>query len=652
MSTDLAPGSRGTDLTRRLLRLLRDGAPPAAYHALLEACPAAELPALRPLVSDALDVRAQLEGRQRREKELAALYETAGDLSSLRDLEAVLQAIVHRSRVLLDADVAYLMLHDPRHGDNYMRVTDGIRTEAFRNARLPMGAGLGGLVAKTATPYNTADYLNDARFEHTVDGMVRGEGLMAIQGVPLKRGDQVIGVLFAANRRIRPFSDAEVALLISLASHAAIAIENATLFQDVRRAVDELTEANAVVQAHSTMVERAAALHERLTTIVLHGGGMEDVAESLAELLGGSILVFDADDRTLTAVGEGAEVDEARATGTLPVASPVARAVHEARVLGTEAPRTRRIPGTGAGAGACATLILAGSEMLGTLALVRERVDSGEMRSLERAALVTALILLSQRMVAEAELRVRGEILEDLLGAPHRDPEGLRRRAALMGLRLDRPHTVLAARCRSGRRRGIVQAATGFAAHASGLAGEYRGDVIALLPADQDPAADTARALAAHLSRSVDDAVTVGAAAAAPGAEALVSAHQEAQRCLEVLLALDRDGEGACADELGIYGLLFHQAGRSELRAFVRRTIGPVLDYDARRGGELAHTMLTYFSRDASLTKAAADLFIHVNTLYQRIDRISSLLGPGWRHGDQALQVHLALKVNAVLATA
>jgi len=651
-STSTPPGEAAVETAGQLLRLLREGAAPDAYRTLLDRCHAEDRDRLGPLVDDALKVRERLAESGRREAELGALYETAGDLSSLRDLEAVLQAIVRRAHGLLGTDVAYLMLNDSARGDTYMRVTDGIRTEAFKQARLAMGAGLGGLVAKTATPYSTSDYFRDSRFDHVIDPIVRDEGLISIQGVPLRLGNNVIGVLFAANRRIRPFADHEVALLVSLANHAAIAIENATLFQDVRRAVDELTEANAVIQAHSESIERAAALHERLTTIVLDGGDLTDVASTLADVLGGSILVLDPRGRTLAAAGTDPLVGHARAEGTLPDSCPAAQAVRQARVPSTGTRRTRRFPASGDSPAACAAPIVAGNELLGVLAFVRDRLDASDVRSLERAALVTAVMLLSERTVAEAEHRLRGEILEDLLGSPHRDPEGLRRRATLVGLALDLPHTVLTARSRDSLpRRRITDAATPFAAHEGGLAGEYRGNVVVLLPGDHGPG-ESARRLADHLSRATDAPVTVGAAGAAPGVDGIVEAHRDAAHCLDVLLALDRDGDGASPGELGIYGLLFHQTGRAELHHFVRRLIGPVLDYDARRGGDLVRTLLAYFACDANLTRTAADLYIHVNTLYQRIDRVTSLLGPQWRHSDQALQVHLALKIHTVLSAA
>ncbi|MFJ1551360.1 helix-turn-helix domain-containing protein [Streptomyces sp. NPDC088246] len=583
--------------TSTLLRLLREEADEAAFRAV-----AAE----PPLVDEALEIRSRLAAHRSREAALAALYETAGDLASLRDLEDVLQAIVSRARSLVGTDVAYLLLSDPEEGDTYVRVTDGITTDGFKTGRLAAGTGLGGLVAATAVPYHTADYPNDARFEHTpyVDGVIGAEGLVAIQGVPLKFGDQVYGVLFAANRRVRPFSPDEVDLLISLANHAALAIENATLFEEVRK---------------------TAAVHERLTAVALDGGGPTGLATALADVLRGSVLVLDSQDRPLASAGDAP-----------PEPADLAREMAQARDLRSSASR-----GT-----VCVTPIVATDEHLGTLLLVRGGLDASDIHALERAAQAAALMLLGERAVAEAEHRLRGEILEDVLGAPHRDPEGLRRRAALVGLDLEGDHVVLVARGGDhGRRRRITELAGGHATRLGGIAGEYGGSTVVVLPAVEDPGG-AARALAELLTAGIGHPVTVGAEHAAPGATAVVEAHRDAARCLDVLVALDRAGEGACRDDLGIHGILLGPAGRDELDRFVRRTIGPLVEHDETRGSDLVRTALTYFACDGKLSRTATALYVHVNTLYQRIDRISALLGPQWRHGDHALQVHLALTMR------
>ncbi|WP_405749364.1 helix-turn-helix domain-containing protein [Streptomyces sp. NBC_00012] len=71
-----------------------------------------------------------------------------------------------------------------------------------------------------------------------------------------------------------------------------------------------------------------------------------------------------------------------------------------------------------------------------------------------------------------------------------------------------------------------------------------------------------------------------------------------------------------------------------------------MVEHDENRGSDLVHTALTYFVCDGNLSRTAAALYVRVNTLYQRMDRISALLGPRWRHGDHALQVHLALTMR------
>lgn len=112
------------------------------------------------------------------EAQLVALFDTAGEIAALQDLDAVLQAIVRRARRLLGTDVAYLTLKDPDAGDTYMRVTDGSVAASFQRVRIPLGLGLGGLVAQTATPYSTPNYPEDQQFRHTteIDSAVRDEG--------------------------------------------------------------------------------------------------------------------------------------------------------------------------------------------------------------------------------------------------------------------------------------------------------------------------------------------------------------------------------------------------------------------------------------------------------------------------------------------
>ncbi|WP_062346649.1 helix-turn-helix domain-containing protein [Herbidospora yilanensis] len=568
----------------------------------------------------ALRIRAVMRRRARREAELSALFDTAKDLAGLRDIDAVLAAIVRRVRGLLGTDVAYLTLNDAERGDTYMRVTDGVISARFRSVRLPLGAGLGGLVAQTGEGYATSDYFADERFRHTItiDDAVTEEGLVAILGVPLRLGGQVIGVLFAADRGARPFAREEIALLSSLAAHASVAIDTARLLEETRAALTELSEANRLIRNHSTAIERAADAHDRMTGLVLRGGGVEDVAAVVTEVIGGRLTVLDGTGEPLA--GDPGDVD--------PSVSDAARA---SRALGRSVERGRNL---------IASVDVGGSESAPLCTLVLRTagpVADTDRRILERAALVTALLLLFRRSVADAEGRVRGELLDDLIARP--DLAGLPDRARRLGLDLAEPH-VLVTVTHDGQRERAAFWASSEAALTGGLATARGDEVVLLLPGDKPGV--TAKRVAAELSASLGRPATAGAAQA--GSD-VAAAYEEARRCASALLALGRAGDGAGAAELGFVGLVIGE-GR-DVAGFVQGAIGAVADYDERKGTQLVQTLAAYFACGGQLTRTAEALHIHVNTVTQRLDRIRRLLGDDWQEPERALEIQLALRLGS-----
>ncbi|WP_415952886.1 helix-turn-helix domain-containing protein [Streptomyces sp. KLOTTS4A1] len=610
--------------TRRLLDLLAEGAGaeefarPAA-QARRGGASAVELAELTEATEVALRIHRTLVQHRRREAELTALFDTAGDLAALRNLDAVLRAIVHRARLLLGTDVAYLSLNDEAAGDTYMRVTDGSVSAAFQQVRLGMGEGLGGLVAHTARPYATGDYHDDPRFKHTrtIDGAVREEGLHAILGVPLMLGSTVLGVLYASDRSPRTFTPQEVNLLSSLADHAAIAIDSARLLEETRAALDDLNAASATIRAHSAAMRRAEEAHDQLTDLVLRGGGADEVAAALAALLDGHIVLHDADGAELAATTDR--------SGSLPPPDVTAS-------------RTRGRAVQHDGVWVCA--VLAGPELLGSLALTgRADLSDADRLLFERAAVVTALLLLLRRSVAQAEERVRGELLSDLLSATG-DPSALTARARRLGVLLARPHSVFVLHAESAPRHRLLAAGARLAQ--GGLAGIHHEQVVLVLPGDRP--GPRARTLAELLGRSLGTPVTVGAAGPAPGPAALAAAHTEAARCLSALRALGHTGRGSALAELGFLGVLL--GDQADLPGYVERTLGPLLAYDDKRGTALVATLDAYFTQGASLTRTKDALHVHVNTVVQRLERIGRLVGEDWNTPARALEFQLALQLH------
>lgn len=102
-------------------------------------------------------------------------------------------------------------------------------------------------------------------------------------------------------------------------------------------------------------------------------------------------------------------------------------------------------------------------------------------------------------------------------------------------------------------------------------------------------------------------------------------------------------------DELGVFQLLFHIHDRTMLQAFVGSQLGPLIEYDQNKGGELLRTLQVYLDHDASKQVAAQKLFIVRQTLYYRLDKIAELLGEDYMSPDKRLALQVALRAYQLL---
>jgi GAF domain-containing protein len=589
---------------------------------LLRDAPVAELESHRLDTEDdaearrALQLHGLLRERSQRATELGALSEIAARLTSVRDLPALLTDIAIQARQLLHSDVAYLALLE---GDSLrIRYFDGTLGPGFREIRLSLTAGLAGRVATSGQAAWTSDYLNDPTIQHhaAADALAGDERLHSILGVPLRARGETVGVLFAAERSKRPFTEGEVTLLTGLASHAAIALENARLFEAERASSAELRELNERLRASAAAVDRAVALHERLTDAVVRGGGPAEVVQALADVLHAPVQLVDEADQSVA----GPEL-----------AGPSAAALFAA----AEDRRTVVLPARGDEILVLCPVVAA-DDYLGSL-VVRGHgsADDAEVRLLERGALGIALAVVQQRAIAEATIRSEGELLAALIEGG--ESEVLERRAATAGVSLMTPYVVVLLEPLEGRESQARGAAIELARRAGGLVVARAGRTVMLV------AVSTAlSALTAH--------ATVGVSAQTVSAAAVPGAFSEARSCLHALLALGRRGIVGGVESLGVYRFLLSGEVPDGVAQFIARTIGPLIAHDESRGSELAQTLEEYLSHGRQHAATAEMLHIHPNTLYQRLGRIKAVLGHDWSDADTALELLVALRLRRLAA--
>jgi signal transduction histidine kinase/DNA-binding response OmpR family regulator len=184
------------------------------------------------LTQTVLKVNQQLENRV---QELRFLYGIGRSVTSLQNLEQVLNRIVEAAVYLTEAEEGLIMLADQDSGELYLRAARGMGDKNAKTLRLKIQDSIAGQVVRTGRPVMIGGVNPDDSFK-----VATGYFVKALLNVPLKVADRVIGVLAVNHKiRVRPFTERHLSLLIALADYASIAIENARLYARLAAHVDQ-----------------------------------------------------------------------------------------------------------------------------------------------------------------------------------------------------------------------------------------------------------------------------------------------------------------------------------------------------------------------------------------------------------------------------
>ncbi len=167
----------------------------------------------------------------RRGEELEALLRATRAVMSDLDLQSILERIVAEASQMTGTPHVTVMLVD--RAAKVLRVAALIGDPVPTDFAIPLGQDLSGLVAETGQPFFSADSPNDPR--NLLAARDRERGFVTYLGLPIRVRDEVLGVLTFDTTTPRRYTPDEVAYLESFAAQAAIAMEKARLYQEIRR---------------------------------------------------------------------------------------------------------------------------------------------------------------------------------------------------------------------------------------------------------------------------------------------------------------------------------------------------------------------------------------------------------------------------------
>ncbi len=313
------------------------------------------------------------------------------------------------------------------------------------------------------------------------------------------------------------------------------------------------------------------------------------------------------------------------------------------------------------------TVLRVEKRVAGYLSLVdsNEILDDFDRLVLTYGGDVCAIELAKNRAIASAVEQARGDWVQMWLSGTPADDDLLATRAQQAGF--DSASMYMVAVFRSTTEAGTSLPLESLISlvrddmtrrQINGAVGQYVDVIVALYPLENQGAVVRVRGtvdeMRAQLAmRTPSGMVAAGISRAARGLAALRESYREAKDALSIAQELGEKEDTTFYGDLKLYQFLLAMKERNldHMRRFYDESLRLLVDHDDRKQGDLVRTLTGFFEANGNLAKAATDLDVHRNTLVYRLERISELTGLDLNDADNRLILHLALKIQRVLAT-
>ena len=419
-------------------------------------------------------------------------------------------------------------------------------------------------------------------------------------------------------------------LLRVLAQQVGAAIRNSRLHQFERTAAIELASVNEQLEHSVLALEQRIVIHHRLTRAAASGEGIEGIARAVHEVTNLPVVIEDRFGNMRAWAGPGQ-----------PQVYPKESAARRELLL-------RRLLGESASVWEAGRVIRVASprpDSIGLIALLDpDRMARDEdLAALEYGATILSMELARLRSIADTNIRIRRDLVEDLLSGTSTD--SVVARGEGFHHDLSRPHRVVVF---EGRGRAsdddlfftaIRRACRDF--NLGSLLVSRSGTVVLIT----DGEAEWDGVHAAVIRELAGGRCRIGVGGRTSGVEDFPTSYREATLALRIQNHHSSTQHVVTFDSLGVYRLLAAAEDSREVERFVEEWLGPLLEYDTRRNSDLVPTLHLYLECGGRYLDTAGALVIHRSTLKYRLQRIREI--SGHQLGDADVNFNLQLACRA-----
>ena len=530
------------------------------------------------------------------------LHEIVSTVASSLELKEVLRAVVRLMSEASGVHACFAYLVEDDGTRLVLRAASPPYERQVGKVAFERGESLAWWAAERGEPAFIRDNaIADPRTKYVPE--LEEERFQSLLAVPIiDRAGEAIGVITAHTEAPREFSDDEVDFLVTSASLVAGAIENARLYEETRLRVVELEQLTELAEA----IARAEALDDLLQTVV---------ADARPLLAARACHVYLLDPAREELDRKASDPEDGNARQTLGLAE-----------LGPELARGGRST-------RLAVPLVVNGELIGLL------VAEGSARvELGRAVASQVAVGIKKVQVIEqlTEKNLIKDFFEELAGGrPRGDLEG---RAARLGCDLDQPHVVLIAEPPTEALARVLRGV------APGSLFDHREESLRALVKLATSSSDAFLERVRRAHADLEQPVSVGVSSVCRGAGTFAEGFAEAQQALLGTVVLRGKPAVLTYEDLGAYKYLLRVAVDGGVRDAAVDAVSKLAEYDAQRGAQLVATLEEFLRRHGSISATSEALYVHPNTLRQRLRRIGELSGLDLRRDDWLL-IEIAVKM-------
>jgi sugar diacid utilization regulator len=587
-------------------------------------------------------------------RQLRSLIHVSNVINSSLDIDTIFDSILNEAISAVDAcGGGSIWVFDNHQNRLIAKSAQGLfYPHIFKSIKLLSGESMTGM---TFAQKKCLVFRNDSEIKQALSTLTPLNKDLLDQSIPnnihftsvisspiIQKGECIGVITLDSFEKSLHFQQEDIHLLEAIGHQAAIALEKSSLYHEKEKTVRKLS--------------RSIETHRNLANLVVNGEGLQSIMNYIHKKIGQHIFLFDDVGELIGSASLPSFTDE-MTDYFKQYAKQIIPSLEDSRTVSEITLDNENYQ---------LVVLLLGSKLksLGVLMILsKQKMGELDISALEHACSIISLELVKEQAVIETQQRLRGEFVTKLysgqmdetliLKAKNLNFDPNRNYVAFIIHFEDRPKLKKAADDSIFRNVLHMTNRLFLERNLQGMAVRNENQIVTLLSYHSKLSSSSIVAEIKELAKILQDRIqikyrgmnlSIGIGRMKPGLLYVHESFKEAIKCIKFLKNYHFEQHILCYTDLGVQRFIL-QNSEEELIDFIQEILGPLIEYEQSRKGDLMSTLFVYFENNQNINKTADSLYIHKNTLNYRLKRIEEILMTDFTESQQLFNIHLASNI-------